>query len=61
MFLLPLKSSSRFQLSLDATAFEVDGVEAFGISPANFDVPMDMLRVFLGKVEVNCLRSIMID
>lgn len=52
------------------------GVEVFGISPANLDVPMDMLRGFLAattrgvpqvgvkgkeKGVVNCLRSIMID
>lgn len=42
--MLPLKSSSRFQLSLGASIFEVAGAEAFGIPPANLDVPMDMLR-----------------
>lgn len=43
--MLPLKSSSRLQLGLDAAAaFEAAGVEAFGIPPANLDVSIDMLR-----------------
>lgn len=44
--MLPLKSSSRFQLALGASAFEVAGVESFGTPPANPDVPMDMLTGF---------------
>lgn len=43
--MLPLKSSSRLQLGLDAAAaFEAAGVEAFGIPPANLDVSIDILR-----------------
>ena len=43
----PLKSSSRFQLGLGAAIFGAVGAEAFGIAPANLDVPIGMFKGFL--------------
>ena len=48
--MLPLKSSSRFQLGLGAAIFGAAGAEAFGIAPANLDVPIEVLRGFLAAV-----------
>ena len=49
--MLPLKSSSRFQLDLGSAEFlEEAGAEVFGVPPANLDVPIDMPRGFLGAV-----------
>lgn len=51
--MLPLKSSSRFQLDLGiAATFEAAGAECFGIPPANFDVPIDMPRGFLSATTI---------
>lgn len=73
--MLPLKSSSRLQLVLGATAVGTTGAEDLGIPPANLDVSIDMLRgyfaatrgvVWLGAngkedVALDCIVCFMID
>lgn len=73
--MLPLKSSSRLQLILGATAAGTTGAEVFGVPPANLDVSNDMLRGYFaatrgvvwpgvnGKedVAVDCIVCFMID
>lgn len=46
--MLPLRSSSRFQLGLGVVVFRVAGAEGLGITAAKLDVPLIILRGWPG-------------